>query len=125
MGWYIKKSFAIGPLRLNLSKSGLGASVGVKGLRVSTGPKGAQVNAGREGLYYRASLNTHPKRPVGALPPGESEISSAQDRTNEPSQADVADAIVGSGTRAVASSVGCQLGNQLIRGILGGLFRGR
>lgn len=125
MGWYLKKSFAIGPLRLNLSKSGLGASVGVKGLRVSTGPKGAQVNAGREGLYYRASLNTQPKRPVGALPPGESDISSAQDRTNEPSQADVADAIVGSGTRAVASSVGRQLGNQLIRGIFGGLFRGR
>ncbi|MEO5810326.1 MAG: DUF4236 domain-containing protein [Sphingomicrobium sp.] len=57
MGWYLKKSFAIGPLRLNLSKSGIGASVGVKGLRVSTGPKGRQLNAGREGLYYRAPLN--------------------------------------------------------------------
>lgn len=58
MGWYLKKSFSFGPLRLNLSKSGIGASVGVKGLRVSTGPKGRQLNAGREGLYYRASLNT-------------------------------------------------------------------
>ena len=64
MGWYLKKSFAIGPLRLNLSKSGIGASVGVKGLRVSTGPKGRQLNAGREGLYYRASLNTRPNPPV-------------------------------------------------------------
>ena len=57
MGWYLKKSFAIGPLRLNLSKSGLGASVGVKGLRISRGPKGEQLNAGRNGLYYRVSLN--------------------------------------------------------------------
>ncbi len=64
MGWYLKKSFAFGPLRLNLSKSGIGASVGVKGLRVSTGPKGRQLNAGREGLYYRASLNTRPDPPV-------------------------------------------------------------
>ena len=124
MGWYLKKNFAIGPLRLNLSKSGLGASVGVKGLRVSTGPKGAQVNAGREGLYYRASLNMQPERPVGAQPPGEREISSARGGTNEPSRADVADAIVDSGTRAVASSVGRKLGNQIIRVILGGLFRG-
>ena len=35
------------------------------------------------------------------------------------------DKIVQSAGRAVASSVGRQLGNQLIRGILGGLFRGR
>ena len=64
MGWYLKKSFVFGPLRLNLSKSGIGASVGVKGLRVSTGPKGRQLNAGREGLYYRASLNSPPDPPV-------------------------------------------------------------
>ena len=67
MGWYLKKSFAFGPLRLNLSKSGIGASVGVKGLRVSTGPKGRQLNAGREGLYYRASLNSPPE-PLVANP---------------------------------------------------------
>jgi DNA helicase HerA-like ATPase len=35
------------------------------------------------------------------------------------------DKVIQSATRAVASSVGRQLGNQLIRGILGGLFRGR
>ena len=58
MGWYLKKSFVLGPVRLNLSKSGIGASVGVKGLRLSTGPKGRQINAGREGLYYRQSLNS-------------------------------------------------------------------
>ncbi len=35
------------------------------------------------------------------------------------------DKVLQSATRAVASSVGRQLGNQLIRGVLGGLFRGR
>ena len=35
------------------------------------------------------------------------------------------DKVIQSAGRAVASSVGRQLGNQLIRGILGGLFRGR
>jgi hypothetical protein len=64
LGWYLKKSFGFGPLRLNLSKSGIGASVGVKGLRVSAGPKGKQLNAGRGGLYYRASLNQPPALPV-------------------------------------------------------------
>ena len=29
MGWYLRKSFSFGPLRLNLSKSGLGYSFGV------------------------------------------------------------------------------------------------
>jgi hypothetical protein len=40
MGFYIRKSFKIGPLRLNLSKSGLGASVGTKGARLGLSSKG-------------------------------------------------------------------------------------
>jgi hypothetical protein len=63
MGWYLKKSFGFGPLRLNLSRSGIGATVGAKGLRVSTGPRGRQLNAGREGLYYRTSLSAPTDRP--------------------------------------------------------------
>lgn len=47
----------MGPVRLNLSKSGLGVSAGVKGLRVSTGPRGTYLNAGRKGLYYRTKLD--------------------------------------------------------------------
>lgn len=35
MGFRFRKSKNIGPVRLNLSKSGLGASVGVKGFRVT------------------------------------------------------------------------------------------
>lgn len=57
MGLYLKKSFSIGPLRINLSKSGLGVSVGEKGFRVSCGPKGNSINVGRKGLYYRKSFS--------------------------------------------------------------------
>jgi uncharacterized protein DUF4236 len=55
--FYLRKSFSLGPLRINLSKSGLGASAGVTGLRVGAGPKGKYLHAGRGGLYYRKSLN--------------------------------------------------------------------
>lgn len=34
MGWNLRRSVNFGPLRLNLSKSGVGYSVGVRGLRV-------------------------------------------------------------------------------------------
>jgi hypothetical protein len=80
MGWYLRKSFGFGPLRLNLSKSGIGASVGVKGLRLSTGPKGRQLNAGREGLYYRKSLNA-PAQPDPPAP--EPEAIESNTETNE------------------------------------------
>lgn len=60
MPWYIRKSFSRGPIRLNLSKSGLGASFGVKGLRVGVGPKGTYVSGGRGGVYYRQYLNGAP-----------------------------------------------------------------
>lgn len=57
MGFYLKKGFNIGPIRINLSKSGVGVSVGGKGLRFGCGPKGNYVHAGRGGLYYRKSLS--------------------------------------------------------------------
>lgn len=61
MGFYIRKSFRAGPVRLNLSKSGLGISAGVKGLRVGSGPRGNYVHAGRGGLYYRKNLGSNTK----------------------------------------------------------------
>jgi len=57
IGLFFRKSIRIGPVRLNLSKSGLGVSAGVKGLSVSTGRRGTYLNAGRKGLYYRTKLN--------------------------------------------------------------------
>lgn len=56
MGFYLRKGFNFGLLRLNLSRSGLGLSAGVKGFRIGLGPRGAYVHAGRGGLYYRQSL---------------------------------------------------------------------
>lgn len=56
MGFYLRKSISVGPLRFNLSKSGVGVSVGVKGLRFGVGPRGNYVHMGRGGLYYRATL---------------------------------------------------------------------
>ena len=113
MGWYLKKSFAIGPLRLNLSKSGLGASVGVKGLRISSGPKGAQLNAGREGLYYRTSLNRRPERHAAAQPLAEGERSAAQDMTKDKN------------VEPDARPTDRRFGVRLLRQIMGAVARGR
>ena len=38
-----RKSFKLGGARLNLSKSGIGVSTGVKGFRVSSGPRGTRL----------------------------------------------------------------------------------
>lgn len=56
MGFYIRKSKSFGPFRLNLSKSGLGVSAGIKGVRISTGPRGTFLHAGQNGLYYRKKI---------------------------------------------------------------------
>ncbi len=48
MGLFFRKSKKAGPIRFNLSKSGIGASAGVKGLRVGK-------QAGRKGVYARGS----------------------------------------------------------------------
>lgn len=58
MGLYLKKCFRAGPVRFNLSKSGLGLSGGVKGARLGVGPGGRYVHAGRYGLYYRKHLSS-------------------------------------------------------------------
>jgi hypothetical protein len=56
MGFYIRKSISAGPFRFNLSRTGVGMSVGVKGFRVGRSPRGNYVHMGRGGLYYSASL---------------------------------------------------------------------
>ena len=57
MAWYLRKSVSVGPIRLNLSKGGIGTSVGVTGFRVGMRPDGSSyVHAGRHGLYMREEL---------------------------------------------------------------------
>ena len=60
MGWYFRKSLGLGPLRLNLSKSGIGYSVGVRGARIGVGPRGNYVRLGRGGIYYQKYFSTSP-----------------------------------------------------------------
>ncbi len=59
MGLYIRKSFKAGPVRFNLSKSGVGTSFGTKGIRVGSSSHGrSYVHAGRGGVYYRKNIGT-------------------------------------------------------------------
>ncbi len=54
MGFYLRKAFKLGPLRLNLSQHGIGVSGGVTGARVGLMPGGrVYTHAGRYGLYHR------------------------------------------------------------------------
>ncbi|MGI9460087.1 MAG: DUF4236 domain-containing protein [Pirellulales bacterium] len=63
MGFYIRKSFKVGPARINLSKRGVGGSVGVKGARVGVNAKGkGYVHGGRGGLYYRKEFGSGSNR---------------------------------------------------------------
>ncbi len=57
MPFFIRKSFSSGPVRLNLSKGGLGVSAGITGARIGVNRRGSYVYGGRHGLYYRESLN--------------------------------------------------------------------
>lgn len=56
MGFYLRKSLKVGPIRFNLSKSGIGVSAGIKGFRVGSGPRGNYIHVGRGGIYYRKTL---------------------------------------------------------------------
>ena len=57
MGFSFRKSIKLGPLRVNLSKSGIGLSAGVRGARVSKGPRGTYLNVGTGGVQYRKKLD--------------------------------------------------------------------
>jgi tetratricopeptide (TPR) repeat protein len=81
MGFRFHRSIGLGKfLRLNISKSGIGISVGIPGLRVSKGPSGTYLNVDLpgKGLSYRKKLNSSASasRPAaeaknGAEPPAE------------------------------------------------------
>lgn len=73
MGLYLRKSVSVGPFRFNLSKGGVGVSVGVKGFRVGSGPHGNYVHMGAGGIYYRATIpaSSRPGRERVPLPDSE------------------------------------------------------
>jgi uncharacterized protein DUF4236 len=80
MGFYLRKAFSFGPVRLNLSRSGLGMSVGVTGARIGIGPRGRYVHLGRGGVYYRQSLGGTDRgvsrQPTAVVDPSFAEIES-------------------------------------------------
>ncbi len=61
MGFYFKKSISFGGVRLNFSKSGIGASVGVRRFRLGTGPRGNYIHIGSNGLYYKSMVGKRRK----------------------------------------------------------------
>jgi hypothetical protein len=70
MGWAFRKRANLGPLRLNLSKSGVGWSFGLRGFRFGKDAKGrkySQTSIPGTGIYrrdyYQNTQNT------GATPP--------------------------------------------------------
>ena len=65
MSFFLRKSFSAGPIRLNLSKSGLGVSAGVTGARLGINKNGAYVHGGRHGLYYREQLGKRHRQAAG------------------------------------------------------------
>jgi len=67
MPFYIRKAISVGPLRFNLSKSGIGISVGIPGFRVGSGARGNYIHAGRHGLYYRKTLPGEPVKSAFAF----------------------------------------------------------
>jgi hypothetical protein len=67
MGWYYRKSKSVGPFRVNLSKSGVGFSVGGRGFRSGVNARGRRYTTASvpgTGLRYRKN---HPTSSTGCL----------------------------------------------------------
>ncbi len=64
---FIRKALRFGPVRFNLSKSGIGTSIGVRGLRVGQTATGhGYIFGGRSPFYFRESIGSG--RHVGIAP---------------------------------------------------------
>ena len=127
MGWYLRKSLNLGPLRLNLSKSGLGVSAGIKGLRVGAGPRGKYLHAGREGLYYRTSLDgpTEPQASKADHQVADAELDGpVKDPTEEQRLAAARWARINGRAQSLRDSGSNDVGRSFLSGFLGGIFGG-
>jgi hypothetical protein len=71
MGWSYRKSVNLGPFRVNLSKSGIGYSVGAKDFRVGVNAKGRRyesVTIPGTGISYRSSKGKERGETSGCFP---------------------------------------------------------
>jgi hypothetical protein len=58
-----RKSIKLGKnIKVNLSKSGVGVSAGVKGARISRGPRGTRIGASAGGLSYQKQIGKASKK---------------------------------------------------------------
>ena len=70
MAFFFRRSINFGLLRINLSQSGIGASVGVKGARGTMNARGTTyVTLGSNGFYYRETISNPGRRTqTGPIP---------------------------------------------------------
>jgi hypothetical protein len=94
MGFFFRRSARVGPFRLNFSKSGIGASVGVKGARLTMTPRGTTyVTVGTHGFCYRETLSkrdgirVRPEAPT----PGQPQSGTTEDVISSASASDLVD----------------------------------
>jgi hypothetical protein len=75
MGWSFRRSINLGPLRVNLSKSGVGYSVGGRGFRVGQDARGRRyrsVSIPNTGIYrrdYQPQAQPAPNPAIGSVNP--------------------------------------------------------
>lgn len=72
MGWGFRRSLKLGPLKLNLSKSGVGYSIGGRGFRVGQDAKGRSYTSASipgTGLYSRTYLTPPTAQPGSQIHP--------------------------------------------------------
>src|SRR6202163_2733527 len=95
MGLFFRRSTRVGPFRLNFSRSGIGASVGVKGARLTMTSRGTTyVTVGSHGFYYRETLSNrddirrvHPT----ARTPAQPQVGSTEDTIASAGSLDLVD----------------------------------
>ncbi len=78
MGLSFRKSVSFGPMRVNLSTSGIGYSVGVKGARLGVNKRGTYVSMGAGGIQYRKYLRSNPNKRAYYLPQSSPQLSTDQ-----------------------------------------------
>jgi len=73
MALSFRKSFGNSLFRVNISKSGLSYSTGIKGARINTGPRGTYVTFSAYGIQYRKKIAPSTVSPTSSpqvqLPP--------------------------------------------------------
>ena len=62
MGFYFSKTFRFGPLRFNLSRAGLGVSIGIRGFRIGINKFGIYVSISKGIVRYRSYISGRKER---------------------------------------------------------------